>query len=475
MTQPSRNSGLPHALLPAEIAKSGAESGTIIRVDALGIIDGAGLAASPASLLLQLRSGRELGRARLRVLALGSPPDVDQHEAANSPRLVRIRRPRSILIPGLINAHTHLDLTHIGPQPFDPTSGFAGWVDMIRTRRHTQPTDIASSVGEGARLSLVGGVVAVGDIGGAVAGRACLSAFQALTETAVQGVSFLEFFAMGNRQAQGLEGLSQALGDLDARQQGSAVRLGLQPHAPYSVSKSAYAAAARTAQSRGMLISTHLSETPEESELIAHANGPLRALLEAVGAWSASLKSELGQGHSPICHLGPSDLQAIDLAAHVNNCSDADMELLAKAGVTVVYCPRASTYFGRDRDFGPHRYRDMQRSGIRVILGTDSIVNLPQTACTHGISTLDEMRLLFERDGTSPQILLKMATIDAAAALRLPPGAFCFDVGHEVAGVVSVEVTTDGVSGLPTNTIGRTLLSGERRASELLFGNTDYE
>jgi cytosine/adenosine deaminase-related metal-dependent hydrolase len=129
------------------------------------------------------------------------------------------------------------------------------------------------------------------------------------------------------------------------------------------------------------------------------------------------------------------------LVAHVNDCDDAAIRTLARTGTSVAYCPRASAYFGAERHFGPHRYRDMLGAGINVALGTDSIVNLPESAVgAAGMSILDEMRFLYRRDGTDPRVLLGMGTVNGARALGLPADAFAFGVGGEMAGLASVEV-----------------------------------
>jgi hypothetical protein len=94
----------------------------------------------------------------------------------------------------------------------------------------------------------------------------------------------------------------------------------------------------------------------------------------------------------------------------VNYAGSAQLDVLARADVTVAYCPRASAYFGHDG----HLYQEMIRRGVRVALGTDSIVCLDTP---NRISTLDEMRLLSRRDGTDADLLLRMATMNGAAGL----------------------------------------------------------
>src|SRR5690606_3253336 len=113
----------------------------------------------------------------------------------------RIDRRRSVIVPGLVNAHTHLDLTHLGPSPHDPADGFMAWVDRIRAGRLAGDAEIEASVALGARLSRRGGVVAVGDIAGAPAGRCSLAPLRALRASGLIGTSYLEYFGIGRGEA----------------------------------------------------------------------------------------------------------------------------------------------------------------------------------------------------------------------------------------------------------------------------------
>ncbi len=490
-----------------------ANPGRIVRYDALAVEDAGRVqrvSFAPGSLLVRV------GSEGAAVLAVGPPGEVDRHPAAGGAE--RVGLPESVVIPALVNAHTHLDLTHIGPQPLDRTAGFLGFIDRVRGGRATDERGIGASVREGVRLCLAGGTAAVGDIAGAVGGHANLAPYRALARSALMGVSFIEFFGIGkgweerlrrvgavidrarqrgapdNRGAVGKTLEERALTGREARPPppggeggNGGIRLGLQPHAPYSVSLASYGWAIGEARRRGLPLCTHLAETAEEAQFIAQASGPIRALLERLDVWDESVRAEIGYGRRPVEHLagvladaafdpdlrsprrlsgpashrgasggqpGPSQglrsgvperLAAPFLAVHVNQAADEDIKTLARTGPSVAYCPRASAYFGTERHFGPHRYRDMLKAGVNVCLGTDSIINLPGAAAdprTGGISVLDEMRFLFERDGTDPHILLAMGTVNGASALGLGADAFAFRPGSVVSGVLAVGAGT---------------------------------
>lgn len=430
----------PRTPAPARIPRTP----RFLRCDAAAIADGAGLAIERASILLELSTSTDSLGWHSRTLALGPTAEVAAHPANRAADLLVISCPDSTLIPGLVNAHTHLDLTHIGPQPHDPKDGFVPWVDMIRARRHDDDEAIAASVRLGIELSRAAGTVAIGDIAGAPKARASLTPWQTMLAEGLRGVSYLEFFAIGRNTDGPLGWIESLLRDAGPLY-GTGAALGLQPHATNTVALDAYRRAIDLAAAAGNLpLSTHLAETPEEREFIAHATGPQRELLVRFGLWTDDILDHIGRGRHPVAHLRDTLAAAADrtgrpmVVAHVNDADDEAVRTLAETRAFVAYCPHASAYFGAPARLGPHRYRDMLAAGIPVALGTDSIVNLPTDSARPGVgmSIMREARLLYSRDQTDPTTLLAMATVHGAAALGLDPRAFRFADGHPVAGVL---------------------------------------
>lgn len=448
-----------------------------LRVDAAAIIDFDDTCSAPGSILIELTDS-ELGtfaagggkrafhHARTRVLAIGSPEQVDAHPAMAADGLLRLSRPGCVLIPGLVNAHAHLDLTHIGPRPYEPEKGFMGFVDIVRSNRLMDDEAIAASVQRGIDLSLAGGVVAVGDIAGSVRGTPSLAPMRTLAASPLWGVSYLEFFAFGKGQEASLERAMAALAAAKAIET-PRVRAGLSPHAPYSVSPPMLERAMRFArtQTPPVPVCTHVAETMEEREFIAKGTGPFRDLLERLGLWSDDLLEYVGQGRGSLEHFlrcaaaaGRDDSGMCDdplLMAHVNDAPPAPRtlrsecldELFFRASevrAKVAYCPRASAYFKAEAHFGPHRYGTMDADCDLVGLGTDSVVNLPpdssgpDAALLSRISTLDEARLLTRLGDKDAHSLLRMCTWSAAQALGLDDIAFCFQPEETLAGLVAI-------------------------------------
>ncbi|HZW07832.1 MAG TPA: amidohydrolase family protein [Phycisphaerales bacterium] len=413
-------------------------SWTVRRFDATAAVDGRGHGASHPGGVSAVIERSVNGSLTLAALA----PTAEVAASSRWAGAPVTDRSGCLLIPGLVNAHTHLDLTHIGPRPHDPADGFAVWIDMIIRERLGEEPAIAEAIRHGVNLLLTGGVVLVGDIAGVVGGKPSDIPGRALAEDGrINGVSYVEFFAQGARGEAGVRNAIDARESLQGAHgspHNSRVVFGIQPHAPYSVGWDHYD---RLLSAVGTVtpICTHLAESTAEREFIARAAGPFRALLERLGLWDPQAAASVGRGRTPVAHLADYLLHGRQAVVHCNDVSDEDLEELAKSEAPVIYCPRSSAYFGAERDFGPHRYRDMLARGMTVALGTDSIVNLDTP---DRISTWDEMRFLHRRDGTDPVTLLDMATTSGATALRRDPSAFTFSPLGPLAGLVAIPVPT---------------------------------
>jgi cytosine/adenosine deaminase-related metal-dependent hydrolase len=364
----------------------------------------------------------------------------------------------------MVNAHTHLDLTTVGPYELG-RGDFPRFLNHVRTHRPSTPDAIAHAVRLGIDLSLAGGVVAVGDIAGCPPSGPSAVPFHALAESPLAGITYIEFFGIGPRD---LDRCRAALDTVAALAPTTHVRPGLSPHAPYTVSPRAYRAALDFAARHRLPLTTHLAESAAEREFIAQGTGPHRALLEAIGLWSDDLLADYARGNTPIAHLAPlldEFAHAKPLAVHANDIPDADLPRLKGP---LAFCPRSSAYFAAERDFGPHRYTDLLAAGVNVCLGTDSIINLPARAADPaqgGISVLDEARFLYRRDRTPPATLLRMMTTAAADALSLPAADYRFaPPGEPCAPRALVLVETSQFQHDPLVSV----LAGETRP-ELLF------
>ncbi|MFT3686509.1 MAG: amidohydrolase family protein [Phycisphaerales bacterium] len=436
------------------------------RIDAAAAIDGAGLSLKHDSGVSAVIDRGPDGS--LALVALG--PTAEIAASSRWAGVPVIDRRTCLLTPGLVNAHTHLDLTHIGPQPHDPAGGFAPWIDMVRRNRLNEEVAVAESVRKGIGLLLAGGTVLVGDIAGAVGGRASPFAARALADDGrINGVAFVEFFAQGQHAPERVAAAHAVWAGLaPSRPDGGRTVFGVQPHAPYSVSFASYGDILESVE-QDTPVCTHLAESVAEHEFIAKGTGPFRALLESIGAWDPSTSSEVGRGRTPVEHLRHYLSSTPIATVHCNDVSATDLGLLAHTKASILYCPRSSVYFAAERDFGPHRYREMLAAGVTVALGTDSIVNLDTP---DRISVWDEMRLLARRDGTDPVKLLAMGTVNGAAALRRDKALFTLARLGPLAGLLAIPVPEANRTANPSEMLEAALRadrsSGENGGPELV-------
>jgi cytosine/adenosine deaminase-related metal-dependent hydrolase len=387
------------------------------------------IATTPArQIRLQVAAAADatrLVRPATVLLDASGPVTVDRPEAVGHLHTPVIELPGVVVLPPLVNAHAHLDLTGVGPM--DPTTDFAQWAGQVRQRRPETPQAITAAVQEGVRRSVAGGTGFIGDIAGNFGVTAVDALRSVASDAGIEGVSYVEVFGIGHASDRGARFLRGLLDQVASR--GDGICLGVSPHAPYSCDDTIYAIAAEL----GLPLTTHLSETLEELQFVRHGTGPFANLLKSVGAWTPELR---GWGAAPIQRLLPLLASAHASLVHLNYLDAASMEMLAATvgrdrTPVPVYCPRASAWFGHPQaGHAPHAYRAMLDAGLPVALGTDSAIVLGDSPT---ISVLDEMRLLQRRDGTDARQLLTMATVHGARALQLDPARVTLPTGRNAA------------------------------------------
>ncbi len=309
------------------------------------------------------------------------------------------------IVPGFVNAHTHLELSPVG-------RGGAGTVDeiewlrkVIDQRRGSTLETLKQAVARNLARSVAAGTTMLADT--TTAGLS----WDAIAAGPVRAVVFAEL--IGLRRERALQTNDEAwswIARIGPEEQviGNA-RPGLSPHAPYSTSGWLFE---RSAASK-MPLSTHLAEMPEELELLETRDGRLRTFLEDLGAWDDGWEPI---GPRPTEYVRRGELRKADwLIAHGTYIDPSDFwQLRPEAAperhrVALAYCPRTHARFGH----APHPYRAMLERGVVVCLGTDSLASSPT------LSLLDEIRFLHARDaGLNGPLLLTMATLFGAWALR---------------------------------------------------------
>lgn len=311
-----------------------------------------------------------------------------------------------VLVPGLINAHTHLELSDCW-RGEPPTGGFAGWLVGMLQRTRISPEAMQSAVehaiSEGVRQCLRFGVTCVGDIS-----RQCHLTRPLLSQSPLRVVSFGEVQAMAQRRGLLQERVATAV---DPTYAGERLTIGLTPHAPYSVEPDGYRLCVEIAKERSLPLTTHLAETPNETPFLAGHQGPFKDLWDAWLTWDELVPRFEGGPIRLAKAVGLLDYPT--LLAHMNYVDDAELTLLASSSASVVWCPRTHAYF----DHPPHRWTDMLAAGINVCVGTDSCASSPD------LNLLDDLRLICRtRPDVDVGLLWSLCTTRAAAALRLDRG-----------------------------------------------------
>ena len=345
-----------------------------------------------------------------RILAIGTPADlVIQHPDAMIEDLGDV-----VLLPGLVNPHTHLELSDCKAGS-PPACGFATWLLQLITRTAnagaTLPTLVDNAVAEGVSQCLRFGVTTVGDIT-----RQSTLTRPLLGQSPLRVTSYGEIQALAQRRGSLEERLAAALDDAGATPR---LRIGLTPHAPYTVEPAGYARCLAIARAASLPLATHLAESPDEATFLSCHTGPFRELWETLNAWDDRVPRFDGGPIRLAQSLGL--LNYTTLLAHVNYCDDDELAILAGGRASVVWCPRTHRYFGHP----PHRWREMLARGINVAIGTDSCASSPD------LNLVDDLRLAHEQSPERPiDELWRMITVNAARAMqaeevgRIAPGRY---------------------------------------------------
>lgn len=309
---------------------------------------------------------------------------------------------RVAILPGLINAHTHLELSWLrGRVP--PASQFTDWVKTLFAIRG-RPDDRMSAeqvapIHEAIAEARASGTVAVGDISNS------LAAVGPMREANLGGVVFHELLGFKERDG----ALIDSTRDMRWRAAAAGARVSLAPHAPYSTSLELFKAIrADVDASACPIMSVHLGESAEEIEFLQQGGGPWRSMLEIIGAWRDDWQI-------PACDpVGYLDRHGVidekTLVVHGVQFGDGALSRLAEIGATLVTCPRSNQWVG----VGYPPLERFYKSGVNVAVGTDSLASVEDLNL---FSELKTMRWLAPSIPASR--ILESATLTGARALGL--------------------------------------------------------
>ena len=318
----------------------------------------------------------------------------DQIRARNAGEIVDLGE--QALLPGLINAHCHLDYTCLrGKIP--PQKSFADWIRAINAEKAKfSPADYLASINDGFAEAKRFGTTTIAN----------LTAFPDLVPKISAPIRTWWFAELIDVRApeRSNEIVDLAIGSLK-----SAPNWGLAPHALFTASKNLYSHCEEVARREDILLTTHLAESLEEMEMFRDASGPLYEFLKSIGRDM----SDCGRQTPLELFLGAPGGRALPhwIVSHLNELTESDFDLLERSErrFHVVHSPRSHDYFNHSR----FRFEKLRALGFNICLGTDSL------ASNDSLSLFDEMRAFRRSEpGISPDKILKMVTVNPARALR---------------------------------------------------------
>ncbi len=348
-----------------------------------------------------IEDGAVLVDDRGTIAAVGPHPLVPAPPGARE-----LAFPHASLVPGLVNTHTHLELTHLAGN--NAEREFARWIRALRTLKDaTTPDEFARAAERGVRDAWVAGVTCVADTGSTGA------PLEALARLGGRGIYYQEVFGPDPAKCSAsMEELRRALDRLSPLAS-SRLSLGVSPHAPYTVSEPLYRAVADLARRDALPLAVHLAESRAETMLVRDGTGLFAEALRARGF--------VVRAHncSPVQYLVQLGVLASDncLAIHCVQVDERDIDTLRQAGVGLAHCPRSNRAHGH----GTAPLAAFRRAGLRVGLGTDSVVSV-------GDSSLWAEAAAAGLDGEDA---LRMLTIEGARALGLEREIGSLEVGKQ--------------------------------------------
>lgn len=315
--------------------------------------------------------------------------------------------PGCAIIPGFVNAHTHLELTHFPSWKirtnvdYHPRR-FVDWIiQLVKIKRGLSAEDYCHSVNEGIRMCLESGTTAIGEI----LTDAGLASFYRSSLLAGR----LYFELLGHEPARFLALLEQTLEASENEPPGS-VLSGLSPHSVYTLGEDNLPPIREAALQRTLPLSIHLSESAAETDFVFDSSGQLAEALYPFVGWERYLTPPRKCSSTEVLDRAGL-LTTSTLAVHCVHVSRSDAEIIRRRGVSVALCPRSNERL----DVGRAPVALFKKLGIPLALGTDSL------ASNDSLSLWEEMRFALKNfpADLAPRDVFRMVTCDGAAAIGI--------------------------------------------------------
>jgi aminodeoxyfutalosine deaminase len=302
----------------------------------------------------------------------------------------------AVLVPGLVNAHAHLEFSGLAKPLGKPGMSLPAWIRSVIADRGRGDRNAAAAIASGLQESAAAGVVAIGEI---ATSPPTMYDFEDLPQT----TQFQE--AIGFSAGR----VDSVFSEVERRVDAGGSGAGISPHAPYTVHPRLLTRLVDLAIAHKLPVAMHLAESREELELLADGTGPFQELLEERSMWDAAA---ISRGSRPLDYLRELSRAERSLVIHGNYLDAEEITFLAerRERMSVVYCPRTHAYFGH----APYPLEAMLAAGVRVALGTDSRASNPD------LDLLKEAQFTAAKfPSIDPATIIRMVTFDAAVALGI--------------------------------------------------------
>jgi cytosine/adenosine deaminase-related metal-dependent hydrolase len=302
-------------------------------------------------------------------------------------------------MPGLVNAHTHLELSWLRGRVPPAGDGMVGWVRRMLAARGAAGRDDPAGIAAGVAEARTAGTALVGDVTNSLATAPLVKA------AGLSAVIFHELLGFNpvDPDTYVARAMSAARAVDSQRVKGT-----IAPHAPYSVSPDLFRAIKRCADAHQRLTTVHAGESVEEMEFLRTGGGPWRVFLEEAGAWTDRWTPP---GCGPIEYLERLGvLDSWTLIVHAVHLDDEELARVVAHGATIVTCPRSNAWIG----VGAPPIERFYASGARVAIGTDSLASAPDLNLFAELAALRRLA-----PSVAASRLLESATRVGAEALRL--------------------------------------------------------
>ena len=365
-----------------------------------------------------------------------------------------------IILPGFVNAHSHLELTGFRGK-IKKGLPFTDWArKVVSIRKDITENEIATAIKDGLDELILSGVTSVGDFS-----QTGITA-RILREKGLRGTVFLEFVGFNPEQKdEKLRQLKELLNyEIDSKlithhSSLITVNFGIAPHAPYSVSKELLKESYSFAQEKRLPLSIHISEMPEEVEFIKNGSGSMKDLLIDFGVWNDSW---IPPQTTPVQYLHNLRILKGTTGIHLNIVTEDDISILKENNVSVVYCPGSNRWFGRNWKYP---LREFLNNDINVAIGTDSL------SSNEKLNMFHEMRVVKENfPDLENNIILKMATVNGAKAIGFGGEIGEIAIGRK-ADIIGIDIKDSSFN----NPIEYVINKAEKVSFSMINGEVIYE